>query len=167
MYLSKLTFNYDSSTIGLSIPFGTLNLELNGSVPELKRLYNIIIGNYKDGKNMDEKYLPNLLGINENKNNIKTPIFGGAYFNQDNELVYIKKVIYNDPATIVFWNDGTKTVSKCAKEDTYNAEMGLTLAIMKKLVSNEFVSKTLHDWVPVEGQKVKTLTDVRNEYKNK
>ena len=29
----------------------------------------------------------------------------------------ITKVIFNDPATIVFWSDGTKTVSKCHPDD--------------------------------------------------
>lgn len=28
----------------------------------------------------------------------------------------IKNVIFNDPATIVFWKDGTKTVVKCQKD---------------------------------------------------
>ena len=32
----------------------------------------------------------------------------------------IKKVIFNDPATIVLWDDGTKTVVKCSEGDTYS-----------------------------------------------
>ena len=44
-----------------------------------------------------------------------------------------KRVIFNDPtATIVYWTDGTKTVVKCAKEDTYNALTGYALCYMKK-----------------------------------
>ncbi len=31
-----------------------------------------------------------------------------------------KKVIFNNPATIVFWNDGSKTVSKASKDDTFD-----------------------------------------------
>lgn len=92
-------------------------------------------------------------------------MFGGAFFDENNELIYIKKVIYNKPATIVFWSDNTKTISKCGEGDNYNPEMGLALAVMKKLVSNEFVSKTLHDWLPVEGKKERTLTEVRREHK--
>ena len=32
----------------------------------------------------------------------------------------IKKVIFNDPATVVIWDDGTKTVVKCSEGDTYS-----------------------------------------------
>ena len=47
----------------------------------------------------------------------------------------IKKVIFNDPATIVFWNDGSKTVVKCQEGDIFDPEKGLAMAIsMKKLV---------------------------------
>ena len=33
----------------------------------------------------------------------------------------IKEVIFNDPATIVYWEDGTKTVVKCHNE-TFDEE---------------------------------------------
>lgn len=49
----------------------------------------------------------------------------------------IKKVIYNPPATIVYWGDGTKTVVKCCKADIYDAEKGFAMAVIKKLCSNE------------------------------
>lgn len=44
-----------------------------------------------------------------------------------------KKIIFNYPATIVFWNDGTKTVVKCAtgtEPDMYNA---FCAALAKKI----------------------------------
>jgi DNA-binding beta-propeller fold protein YncE len=51
----------------------------------------------------------------------------------------IKRVIFNDPATIVFWSDGTKTIVKCQKEngDTYSKETGLAMAISKKAYGNK------------------------------
>lgn len=51
----------------------------------------------------------------------------------------IKDVIFNDPATIVFWTDGTKTIVKCQKEngDTYSKETGLSMAIVKKVYGNK------------------------------
>ena len=49
----------------------------------------------------------------------------------------IKKVIFNDPATIVLWNDGTKTVVKCQEGDTYDKEKGLALCIAKKALGNK------------------------------
>ena len=42
----------------------------------------------------------------------------------------IKKVIFNDPATIVFWNDGTKTVVQ-AHGDAFDPEKGLAMAICR------------------------------------
>lgn len=48
----------------------------------------------------------------------------------------ISKVIFNNPATIVFWTDGTKTVVKCQKGDKYDKELGLAMAIVKKTYGN-------------------------------
>lgn len=48
----------------------------------------------------------------------------------------IKKVIFNDPATIVYWIDGTKTVVKCGNED-FDPEKGLAMAISKKALGNQ------------------------------
>lgn len=48
----------------------------------------------------------------------------------------IERVLFNDPATIVFWTDGTKTVVKCRKGDKWDAEKGLAMACAKKLMGN-------------------------------
>lgn len=48
----------------------------------------------------------------------------------------IEKVIFNSPATIVFWSDGTKTVVKAMYED-YDREKGLAMAIAKKFLGNK------------------------------
>lgn len=48
----------------------------------------------------------------------------------------IKKVIFNKPATIVFWEDGTKTVVKALNED-FDPEKGLAMAIAKKALGNK------------------------------
>ena len=48
----------------------------------------------------------------------------------------IKKVVFNAPATIVFWDDGTKTVVKCENEE-YDPEKGLAMAIAKKALGNQ------------------------------
>lgn len=51
--------------------------------------------------------------------------------------IYIKKVLFNKPATIIFWSDDTKTVVKCGKDDVYDPEKGLAMAIAKKALGNE------------------------------
>lgn len=48
----------------------------------------------------------------------------------------IEKVIFNDPATIVIWSDGTKTVIKCANEE-FDKEKGLAMAICKRVLGNK------------------------------
>ena len=50
--------------------------------------------------------------------------------------VEIEKVIFNDPATIVIWSDGTKTVVKCANEE-FDKEKGLAMAICKRVLGNK------------------------------
>lgn len=63
----------------------------------------------------------------------------------------IQKVIFNNPATIVFWKDGTKTVVKCGPDDIYDAEKGLAMAICKKVYGNEnFFHKIFKKWMPRE-----------------
>jgi hypothetical protein len=48
----------------------------------------------------------------------------------------IKDVIFNEPATIIFWTDGSKTVVKCQDGDTYSKELGMAMCIIKKLSGN-------------------------------
>lgn len=50
----------------------------------------------------------------------------------------IDKVIFNDPATIIIWKDGTKTVVKTAPGETYNKWAGMALCISKKLYGDRF-----------------------------
>ena len=46
-------------------------------------------------------------------------------------MFVIKKVIFNAPATIVYWADGTKTVVKCSENDIYDAEKGLAMCFAR------------------------------------
>lgn len=48
-----------------------------------------------------------------------------------------EKVIFNKPATIVFWKDGTKTVVKAQNDEPFDPEKGLAMAIAKKALGNE------------------------------
>lgn len=65
-----------------------------------------------------------------------------------NGWLKIKKVVYNAPATIIFWNDGTKTIVKCQPGDAYSKETGLAMAIVKKACGNSpRYNKLFHRWV--------------------
>ena len=49
----------------------------------------------------------------------------------------IKDVIFNPPATIVLWMDGTKTVVKDQGEVFYDPEKGMAMAVAKKAFGNQ------------------------------
>lgn len=62
-------------------------------------------------------------------------------------MLIIKKIMYKPPATIVFWNDGTKTVAVCEKGDAYNKELGFALCVLKKKYGNKKVHDMLDKYV--------------------
>lgn len=45
----------------------------------------------------------------------------------------IDRVIFNNPATIIIWKDGSKTIVKKSKDDQWDPEKGFCMAIIKKL----------------------------------
>ena len=54
----------------------------------------------------------------------------------------IKSVIFNEPATIVTFSDGSKVCVKACSKDTFNKETGLIYAIIKRLYANEIEKST-------------------------
>ena len=63
----------------------------------------------------------------------------------------IKNVIFSNPATIVLWADGTKTVVKCQEDDIYSEEVGLALCFAKKALGNKSnYNNVVKKWVPEE-----------------
>lgn len=66
-------------------------------------------------------------------------------------LPAMKKVYFNDPATVILWADGTKTVVKCSENDIYDPEKGLAIAITKKALGNKGnYYETIKKWLPEE-----------------
>lgn len=53
----------------------------------------------------------------------------------------IDRVYFNAPYTIVIWDDGTKTVVKCSKEDIYHRHTGLAMCALKKILGDEAYSE--------------------------
>ena len=92
----------------------------------------------------------------------------------------IKKVIFNNPATIVFWSDGSKTVVKSHLDD-YDPEKGLAMAIAKKALGNEGnYYNVFKKWLPKDDEEIeikidqnfndainKALEDIKNSIKNR
>ena len=79
----------------------------------------------------------------------------------ENETQKIRKVIFSDPATIVLWEDGTKTVVKIQKGDRYDPEKGLAMACMRKMLSK----KDYHEHLE-EAQRVKNIPINEEERSN-
>ena len=87
-----------------------------------------------------------------------------------NNLPEIRKVIFNDPATIIIWADGTKTVVKCAEEDIYTKWAGFAFCVCKKVMGDSF-HKEFKQWCGEDeircsdpgNQSKSTLCDFSNE----
>ena len=77
--------------------------------------------------------------LNKNKSKISTTP----------RIPEIKNVIFNAPATIVYWADGSKTVVKCQDEDKYSKEVGLAMCIVKKTLGNKGnYNDIFRTWIP-------------------
>lgn len=89
-------------------------------------------------------------------------ILNSTYGIGSSHIPEIKNVIFNDPATIVFWEDGTKTVVKCQDGDEFDPEKGLAMAIAKKAYGNKgnYCNK-MKKWLPKE-EKVDTNSGLRS-----
>lgn len=126
---------------------------------------NLKYREYKDQNddavyNIDESSIyPNMIKPADLSTFYRTGLFTEIMERRNNDMKnnhrvpQIKDVIYNNPATIVFWMDGTKTVVKCGDYDIYDPEKGLAMAIAKKTLGNQGnYYETFKSWLPEEGE---------------
>ena len=108
--------------------------------------------------------LNSIYGTDLERFNICPPI-GKKYVQKLEMLDKIKNVIFNKPATIVFWADGTKTVVKCEHED-FDPEKGLAMAIVKKVMADNhsYYNEIFKKWLPKE-EPAATLGDLATNKK--
>lgn len=71
------------------------------------------------------------------------------------------RVIYNDPATIILWKDGTKTVVKCMEGEDYDPEKGFAMAVLKKLFGEDY-GKVMKEHVKPELRKREWVAEQMN-----
>ena len=110
---------------------------IESSVDDLPKFEGRIMGvkttepkvSYKDYYQKDVELQINLYRT------ILNSTYGTKAF-KTNYIPEIKNVIFNPPATIVFWQDGTKTVVKATNE-LYDPEKGLAMAIAKRALGNQ------------------------------
>lgn len=63
----------------------------------------------------------------------------------------VDRIIFNNPATIVFWKDGTKTVVKVSDGETYSPYYGFLAALAKKIYgSNSAIQRIVKQFLPEE-----------------
>lgn len=55
----------------------------------------------------------------------------------------VDRIIFNNPATIVFWKDGTKTVVKVAEDGEFNVYWGFCAALAEKVFGSNHAVKSI------------------------
>jgi len=135
--------------------FGTKTCTISGTYT-IDDAFNELFGDNKkykvlnNYKSMSEKYNDLLKYCKDNNCTVMVAKQKSLKKGEDkmniNEL--INKVIFNDPATIVYWKDGTKTVVQCLKTDTYSKETGLAMCILKKLCGSKIkYNEIFEQWI--------------------
>ena len=76
----------------------------------------------------------------------------------------IDRVIFNDPATIIYWKDGSKTVVKRSDDDIWDPEKGFCMAIIKKLYGRTSFIKRFME--PEEEMPILTVEEACENLKN-
>ena len=79
-------------------------------------------------------------------------------------LPEIKRIVFNPPATIVFWADGDKTVAKCMDGQKFEEYAGFSAACMKKMFGSTSNAMAVMDSVSVV-QTNKVTKTVKNAAK--
>lgn len=79
--------------------------------------------------------------------------YENLYINPSFTIPNIKKVIFNDPVTVVIWENGTKTIVR-AENEPFDPEKGLAMAICKKALGTNKSKSNYYDifkkWLPKE-----------------
>ncbi len=70
----------------------------------------------------------------------------------------IEKVIFNPPATVVYFKDGSKVVVKTTEDDVFNPEVGLAMAIVKRIFgSRSNYKKFINKFIPEDDETTKLI----------
>lgn len=82
--------------------------------------------------------------------------------------VNFKKVIFNDPATIIIWSDGTKTIVKAMEDDIYDPMVGLAMCICKKVLGPEYkrIFRKYEKQYDEQIENEVSMFDIRDEIDN-
>ena len=84
----------------------------------------------------DDCYAQTIIDITKNYLNNEYGVPKEEEMIKDYRGRQIDKVMFNPPATIVFWRDGSKTVVKAQDGEPFDKEKGLAMAYVKKCCGN-------------------------------
>lgn len=87
-------------------------------------------------------------------------------FYDDGKPISIEKVIYNDNATIILFDDMTKSVAVCDNEDTFSPTAGFAVALCKKILGNATFRDLLEAYVYEEEKIRKAAAKNKKPEKN-
>ena len=108
-------------------------------------------------KQLFDNFSPNIISVFESmtydQRNLLYVIVGHALEEAEKEelssKLSIKKVIFNGPATIVIWADGSKTVVKLMDGDDYDPEKAIMMCLVEKMLGSKAEAKRFFKkWIP-------------------
>lgn len=70
------------------------------------------------------------------------------------DYLAFEKIIFNNPATIVIWADGTRTVVKACKEDKFDKGVGLKTALLQRVFGKD-IDKEINKIVDEDNKREK------------
>lgn len=135
---SKDTYTVRLSGIGDFI-FVEYDLIPQEKMDELNDEKEVLVGDLKHGYSyITAKEAEELRMLDRALNKVDEIVESARFINGVGYApLHIEKVIFNNPATIVFWSDGKKTVVKCAGDEAFDEEKGLAMAISKRVLGNQ------------------------------
>lgn len=143
-------FNYEGRPVGRVV---STELHCDGAINAYVELYSGITA-------MDLITTPDMIRRRSVGNRLSRAAAYGLFTPVKKEKTLsmtIKKVIFNPPATIIIWDDNTKTVVKAQEDEPYDPEKGMAMCIAKHIYGDcgsyyNVFSEWLKAYVPEEGK---------------
>jgi hypothetical protein len=135
---------YDPSKPEYTINFDTYSININ-----MATALNVLLRNINDEEERKNKKMPTFTTLREADNFIDysdysnyNPALGRAinraskstecYVHTATNMPAIRNIIYNEPYTIVKWDDGKTTKVGCKAGEVFDKEVGLAMAIARR-----------------------------------
>ena len=162
-YFKYIDMVWPSEFPGLTIEYGAEGYGFIYAIVKydnycIKRVFRVdsMIDNYEYIKNTMQKIRDEVIEKGERCRNIlrkkaerRNMLNMPSYFPVFYTVPKPKKIILNDPATIILWSDNTKTiVKKNSKDKKFDPEKGIALCYMKKALGNKGnYNNVFKDWI--------------------